>query len=118
LLGFLRGFRQKPPLDHLLHIGAGQRQLGFEAALDLAEVVSLLKLHLSEHPFQIGLGGDEHRGPAVGGGGQTLHHGLQVEQAAAFLTDELAGLIHKEVEPEAGFLLIEILPHPIRKAFD
>ena len=43
---------------------------------------------------------------------------LQVQQAAAFLSDELAGLINKKVEPEAVFLLIEILPHPLREAFD
>ena len=101
MLWLIRGLGQQTPLDHLLHIGAGQGELGLEAALDLAEVVGLLKLHLAEDSLQVGLGGDEHRGPPISGACQALHHGLQVEQPAAFLADELAGLINKKVEPEA-----------------
>ena len=118
LLRFSRGLGQQAPLDHLLHIGTGQGELGLEAALDLAQVVRLLKLHLAQDALQVGLGGDEHRGPPVGGGGQALHHGLQVEQAAALLADELARLIHKEVEPEAGGLAIEVLLDPTSEALD
>ena len=101
MLWLIRGLGQQTPLDHLLHIGAGQGELGLEAALDLAEVVGLLKLHLAEDSLQVGLGGDEHGGPPISGARQALHHGLQVEQPAAFLADELAGFIHEEVEPEA-----------------
>ena len=104
LLRFIRGLGQQPPLDHLLHIGAGQSELGLEAALDLAQVVGLLKLHLAEDPLQVGLGGDEHGGPPISGARQALHHGLQVEQPAAFLANKLTGLIDKEVEPEARWL--------------
>ena len=88
-------------MDHLLHIGAGQGELGLEAPLDLAEIIRLLKLHLPEDSLQIRLGGDEHRRPAIGGRRQALDHGLQVQQAAACLADELARFIDKEVEPEA-----------------
>ena len=118
LIRFIRVLGQQAPLDHLLHIGAGQGELGLEAALDLAQVVRLLKLHLTQDSLQVGLGGDEHRGPAVGGGGQALHHGLQVEQPAALLADELASLVHEEIEPETRRLAIEVLLHPGGEALD
>ena len=118
LLRFIRCLGQQAPLDHLLHIGAGQGELGLEAALNLAQVVRLLKLHLADYSFEVGLGGNEYGRPTICSDSKTLHNSLQIEQTRSFFSDELACLVYEEIEPESRRLAIEVLLDPASQAFN
>ena len=100
--------------DDLVHVGAGQRQAGVEAALNLGEVVAL---DLCDG-IHILLAGDDDPRLALALLAQFLTDGLQVEHQAGIIADVLADLVHEEADVMIVTLFLDVLAHHAGEVFD
>lgn len=105
-------------MDHLAHVRAGQRELGFEPAHDLGDVLGFHALERAEHAFQIGLRRHEHPSPTVANGAEGFRHGLKIQHELGVLADELADFVHEKVQAETGGLPGDVVFDHLREAFD
>ena len=100
--------------DDLVHVGAGQRQAGVEAALNLGEVVAL-DLRDGVHVL---LAGDDDPCFALALLAQFLTDGLQVEHQAGIIADVLSDLVHEEADVVVVAFFLDVLAHHAGEVFD
>ncbi len=87
---------QDAALDDLVHTGAGERETGVKAPLDLGEVVAR---HLGDLVDGL-LAGDHHPHEAAALDAQGLHDGLEAEHEVGVVADELPHLVDHEHQAE------------------
>ena len=105
-------------LDHLIDVGAGERQAGLETPLNLGEVVRLRLPHLAEHGVDVLLGCDDDPGPAAADRAEFLGDRLEIEHQMRVGADELADFIDQEEQSVVRPLGVEILLDPFAEVLD
>ena len=109
---------QQAAADYLIDVLATEIELAAEAALDFGEVLALAILQSSEHGVHVLLAGDEDPAATLALGVQIFGDGLQVGHQLSVVADELADLIHEEVEAESGGLTVQVVGHPLGEGLD
>ena len=104
--------------DDLVGVGAGERQPGVEASLDLGEVLRLGLVGLAERSVDVFLAGDDDPRPTLRRGTKLLGDGLQVEHQLGVVADELTDLVDQEDDAVAGGPGLEVGVHQLGEGLD
>ena len=104
--------------DHLVDVGAGERQRREEAALDLREVLPLRLRHVAEDGVHVLLRRHDHPRPPPAVGSQFLDDRLQAEHQMGVGPDELADLVDQEGDPVLRALRVEVFLDPFAEVLD
>ena len=109
--GEMGSFRlgQQALADDFIGVGAGQRQPGMEAPLNLGEILRLGFVGFADGGVNVFLTGDDDPCPALAQRPKLLGDGLQRQHQLSVVADELTDFIDKEDDPVAGGLGIEVV---------